>query len=195
MSSNKKRVLTTKLSSELKRNSPLKKGLTVKHEDEAYQNYNKIIPKLYLGNKTAAKSNKFKNKYNIKAVLNCSKEQDIPNYHHKSSNIEYMRIPVDDSLLQKDFDKMLKLTPIAVEFIHKHVDILKQPLLVHCWAGRQRSVYCCAAYLCKYHSMTPSEACKLLLSKRPEAFHFGMSVNFDQTLNAYYKELLKCSRK
>ena len=44
------------------------------------------------------------------------------------------------------------------------------------------------------HNMTPSEACKFVLGKRKEAFHYGLSVNFDQTINKYYKELQKCKK-
>ena len=128
--------------------------------------------------------------HKIKAVLNCSKEKDIPNYF-KDSSIEYMRVPVDDSLQQKDYDKMFLLLPSMVEFIHKHVDILKQPILVHCWAGRQRSACAVVCYLMEKHGLNPDEACKLVMSKRKEAFHFGKSVNFDQTMNKYYKKIQK----
>jgi|APCry1669192647_1035423.scaffolds.fasta_scaffold16215_1 protein-tyrosine phosphatase len=187
------RITSIKLSNEMRKHSPLKKGLTVKDEDEAYEDYNKIMPRLYLGNKQAAKNKDFINENGIKAILNCSKEKDIPNYFCES-NIEYMRVPVDDSLKQKDFDKMFLLMPSIVEFIHKHVDILKQPLFVHCYAGRQRSVCSIVCYLMAKHNMTPSEACKFVLNKRKEAFHYGLSVNFDQTINKYYKELQKCKK-
>ena len=187
----KKRITSPhKLSNEMRKHSPLKKGIYVKNEDDAYENYNKIMSRLYLGNKQAAKDKKFMKEYNIKAVLNCSKEKDIPNYFC-DSDIEYMRIPVDDSLKKKDFDLMYKLLPVAVEYIHKHVDILKQPVFVHCYAGRQRSVTAIAAYLISKHNMDPIEACKLILGKRKEALHFGLSVNFDQTLNKFYNEIQK----
>ena len=187
------RVTTIKLSDEMRKHSPLKKGLIIKDEDEAYEDYNKLMPRLYLGNKQAAKNNGFIKDHSIKAVLNCSKEKDIPNYFC-DSNIEYMRVPIDDSLKQKDFDKMFLLLPSIVEFIHKHVNILKQPLFVHCFAGRQRSACAIVCYLMAKHNMTPSEACKFVLGKRKEAFHYGLSVNFDQTINKYYKELQKCKK-
>jgi len=129
----RKRVTTArKLSDEMRKHSPLKKGIvTVKDEDEAFEDFNKILPRLYLGNKQAAKSATFMKEHNIKAVLNCSKERDISNYF-KDSNIEYMRVPVDDSLKKKDFDLMYQLIPAIVEFIHMHVDILKENTFVHC---------------------------------------------------------------
>lgn len=183
-----------KLSDEMRKHSPLKKGIVVKNEDEPFENYNKIMSRLYLGNKHAAKDKKFMKEHKIKAVLNCSKTKDINNYF-RDSDIEYMRIPVDDSLKKKDFEDMYKLLPSIVEYIHKHVDILKQPLFVHCYAGRQRSCCAIAAYLIGKHNMTPDEACKYILDKRKEAFHFGLSVNFDQTLVKYYNELQKQKQK
>jgi protein-tyrosine phosphatase len=189
--STRKKVLSPKaMSDELKKHSPLKKGLVVKNEDKPYENVSKIMNRIYLGNIHAAKDKEFMKKHKIKAVLNCSKEKDIPNFYCESS-IEYMRVPVDDSLKQTDFDKMYKLLPSAVEYIAKHADILKQNILIHCWAGKQRSVICVAAYLVAKHGLTPDEACKYILKKRPEAFHYGLSLNFDQTLIKYYKDLQK----
>lgn len=181
---------TPRLASELRKHSPLNHGLVVKNEDQTYEEFNKILPRLYLGTKAIAKNKQFIEQHNIKAVLNCANEKDIPNYH-RASNIEYMRVPVDDSLLQKDIDKMFLLMPSNVEFIHKHVDILKNSLLVHCFAGRQRSVVSVVCYLMQKHNMTPIEACMFIMKKRPEAFHFGLSINFDQTINAYYNKYCK----
>lgn len=186
----KKRVQNYKLSDEMRKHSPLKKGLVVKDEDKPYEDYSKMLPKIYVGNKNAAKSKAIMDSLKIKAVLNCSKIKDIPNYHC-DSDVEYMRVPVDDSLEEKDFDKMFLLLPSAVEFIHKHVDILKQPIFIHCWAGRQRSICTLVCYLMEKRGLTPDEACKFVLSKRKEAFHYGLSVNFDQTINKYYKKIQK----
>jgi hypothetical protein len=82
--------------------SPLKTGLQIKDEDAPLAKYNKITDRIYLGNIQAAQDKNFFKEKNIKAVLNCT--NDIPNYF-QNSNIEYMRIPVDDSLKQKDFDR------------------------------------------------------------------------------------------
>jgi hypothetical protein len=57
--------------------------------------------------------------------------------------------------------------------------------------GRQRSAISVAAFLVTKHKMTPHDACKLVLDKRPEAFHHGKSLNFDQALKKYYKDVQK----
>jgi atypical dual specificity phosphatase len=171
--------------------SPLKHGLEVKDEEKPYENYNKINSRLYLGNIYAAKSKSFLRKHKIRAVVNCSKVNDIPNYYPllDKHEIEYFRVPVDDSLKQIDFEKMLLLLPSAVEFIHKHVDILKRNIFVHCWEGKERSVTVVVCYLMKYHNMSPIEACKYVLKKRKESFHYGLSVNFESTILKYYKQI------
>lgn len=171
----------------LYRHSPLKKGAVIKNEDKPLSKVDKIMNRIYLGNYQAAKDKQFFKDKNIKAVLNCT--QDIPNHFANNRNIEYMRIPVEDSLKERDFELMYKFLPAAVEFIHKHADIQKENVFIHCYAGRQRSISCLAGYLISKHKMTPHEACLFALKKRPEAFHFGASLNFSKSLRKYYKDL------
>lgn len=188
-SQTKKRTRKThakKLSDELLKHSPIKKGLVVKDEDKPYENYNKIMSKVYLGNYHAAKDANFFKKHNIKAVLNCTK--DIPNYF-ADTGIEYMRIPVDDSLKEVDFKKMYEYAPCISEFLHKHATLQRDNIFIHCYAGRQRSVCAIVFYLIDKHNLTPSEACKKILGKRKEAFHFGLSLNFEDSINKFYKDI------
>jgi len=177
----------------LRKHSPIKNGLKIKNEDKPLEPYTKIISKLYLGNYQAAKDPEFFKEKKIKAVLNCTK--DIPNHFACKKDIEYMRIPVDDSLRETDFKKMYEFFPVIVEFIHKHVVLQKNNILVHCYAGRQRSAISVAAYLVAKMGMTPAEACKYIMDKRKEAFHFGLSLNFEDSLNKYYKDLQKSKRR
>lgn len=171
------------------KHSPIKKGLVIKNEDKPLTKCEKIMNKIYLGNYQAAKDRDFFKDKKIKAVLNCTK--DIPNHFAHNKDIEYMRIPVEDSLKEKDFDLMYEYFPVIVEFIHKHTVVQGDNTLIHCWAGRQRSAISVAAYLISKHKMTPHDACKYIMVKRKEAFHFGQSLNFDQALNKYYKKIQK----
>ena len=180
------------LSDYLSKESPLKSGVTVKNEDKALTKWNKISDKIFLGNFQAAADKKFLTDNNIKAVLNCTK--DVPNYFANNRNIEYMKIPVDDSLKEKDFDLMYNYMPVICEFINKHVNIQKNKILIHCVAGRQRSAIAVAAYLVSKHGLNPHQACSFILEKRPEAFHYGLSLNFDQALDKYYKDLNKSKK-
>jgi protein-tyrosine phosphatase len=173
----------------IRKHSPIKAGLRIPDEDEPLAKYNKIMNRLYLGNFQAAKDKNFFKTKRIRAVLNCSK--DIPNHFYKDKDIEYMRIPVDDSLKKKDYDLMFEFMPVIVAFIHKHIVLQGHNVLVHCYAGRQRSAISVAVYLVDKYGLDPQKACKMVLDKRPEAFHFGKSLNFDQALNKYYKTYKK----
>lgn len=173
----------------IRRHSPIKAGMRIKDEDVPLAKYNKITNNIILGNFQAAKDKDLFKKHKIRAVLNCSK--DIPNHYSHHKDIEYMRIPVDDSLKQKDYDLMFQYMPVIVEFIHKHANIANNKILVHCAAGRQRSAISVAAFLVAKCGKTPREACKIVMEKRPEAFHFGKSLNFDQALNKYYRTYYK----
>uniref|UniRef100_A0A6C0H7A1 Tyrosine specific protein phosphatases domain-containing protein n=1 Tax=viral metagenome TaxID=1070528 RepID=A0A6C0H7A1_9ZZZZ len=169
----------------IRKHSPIKAGLRISDEDKPLAKYNKVMDRMYLGNYQAAKDRDLFKDKKITAVLNCTR--DIPNHFAHNKDIEYMRIPVEDSLKEKDFELMYQYMPCIVEFIHKHANIEKNNILVHCWAGRQRSAISIAAYLVAKHGLNPHDACKLILEKRPEAFHFGHSLNFDQALTKFYK--------
>jgi len=162
------------------------------NEYNAVSDWHKIMPKIYLGNMGSAKDKQFFKNKNIKAVLNVT--NTVPNYFN-SNDIEYMRIPVEDSLKVYDYNKMYQFLQIAADFIYKHAILQKEAILIQCVAGRQRSAICIAAFLVKYKNMTPYEACKFIMERRHESFHFGLSLNFEQSLNEFYKDIKKCEFK
>lgn len=192
MSDNKKRQrrLTHKMSPAdyIAKHSPIKNGKRLDDEDKPLAKCNKVLDRIYLGNYQAAKDRDFFKNKNIKAVLNCT--TDIPNHFAHNRDIEYMRIPVEDSLKEKDYELMYKYFPAIVSFIHKHAVIEKHNILVHCWAGRQRSAISVAAYLVN-NGLSPHDACKYILDKRKEAFHHGLSLNFEDSLMKFYKDMKK----
>lgn len=119
---------------------------------------------------------------------------DLPNKFQGSKHIdiEYGNVKVDDSLLDKDFKIMERSLPFAVAFIHKNRDLEGKNVIVHCYMGIQRSAAAVAGYLLKHHpeiAPTLSKAIKYVHSKRPEAWHNGESVNFDQALKSFKKSL------
>jgi protein-tyrosine phosphatase len=162
--------------------------MTKEEEEEDYQ---EILPGVWLGNHLSSEDKKFFKKNKIKAVLNTTKT--LPN-KFVSDKIEYMKIPVNDQLKQLDFDLMTEYLPFAVSFIRKHV-IQKNNILIHCLAGKSRSAICMAGYLVKYHNMNPEQSIKFILKKRPEAFFHGTSVNFDVALDKLYKNESLCKKK
>jgi protein-tyrosine phosphatase len=151
------------------------------------ENVSKILPRIYLGNYKIAKNKDFFAHKNIKAVLNCTK--DLPNSMN-CNVVEYMRIPIDDSLRKVDFDKFYEFLPVITQFIHKHVDIQKNNILIHCHAGKARSAGALIGYLMEFRGINPYNSAKLILEKRHEAFFHGESVNFEKPLLKYYKQNL-----
>ncbi len=146
----------------------------------------KITSNIWIGNSTSAKNKDFFRDNQIRAVLNCT--TDIENYFRSSKSIEYLRIPVEDNLQDSQLRKMHKLFPLIIEFLFKHTIMEKNNVLVHCWAGMQRSAIAVAAFISSFQNYNPERAVSLILAKRPVAFHRGRSFNFLPVLEEYYRE-------
>lgn len=154
-----------------------------------YDDYNNIVSKVFIGNYHSARSKEFFQKHNIKAVLNCTK--DLPNSFRSSADIEYMRIPIDDSLREVDIRKLIDYFPAATAFIDKHARIQKHNILVHCVEGSQRSCAAVSAYLMGFYNMSARKAVEVVLTRRNKAFHHGSNVNFEKSLLTWSKILEK----
>ena len=157
--------------------------------EDKYDDINKIAPRVFIGNYHAARDKNVFEKYNIKAVLNCTK--DLPNSFRNRSDIEYMRIPIDDSLRETDINKLTEYFSVITRFIQKHADIQKHAILVHCVEGSQRSCASVVAYLMEMYGMNPYKACETVIGRRNKAFHHGNNVNFEKSINNYYRQLSK----
>ena len=147
-----------------------------------------IIPRLFLGSQEAASNKEFIKKYGITAVINAT--PTLPNYFQKNG-VNYVRVPVDDSLKSCDINKMTAYLPFIVDVLKELHHNQKKKVLVHCHAGMQRSAIIIAAYLVKYYKKTPMEAIRYIISKRPVAFMNGTSLNFIDSLQAFAKNLNK----
>jgi hypothetical protein len=60
---------------------------------------------------------------------------------------------------------------------------------VGCHLGRQRSCAAIAAYLMRFYKMSPFEAMEFIVNMKPDAFHFGASVNFASAVNKWHRKL------
>ena len=147
-------------------------------------NMDEIVPGLWIGNMEAANDLHSLKKNNIKYIFNISR--DIPNYYEIDKNFEYYNFQVDDSLLIKDIDLMTQNLNILVNELDTRLRKKNGSILVHCYAGRQRSAILVAAYLVFKYNMTPEDACQYILTRRPEAFHYNTSINFKDSLQKYY---------
>ena len=135
-----------------------------------------ILPGLWLGSIKAATNTDWLTNHRIKVVFNCTK--DIP-YHPIVSRT--YRIPVDDNLQEEEIRNLKLWSP---EIAHKLLTLYNQghTILVHCYAGMQRSAACVAIFLIALKHMSGQDAMKYIRSRRSVAFqpraNFGRSIEF-----------------
>jgi len=115
-----------------------------------------ILKNLYLGSKETAEDKFVLKSIGIDCIINCTR--DIPCYF-ENENFLYHQIPMEDDPSQK-----LNLDS-TIEFIEKNISTKK--ILIHCVAGRSRSVAVCIQYLKKFHQKNFVETHEFLRKKRP----------------------------
>ena len=158
--------------------------------------YDEILPNLYLGSVKAFEKNKFQNinnddnKTNNKSfnmIVNLIKQTALSDNTIPSCEI-FIRLPVHDS--PDECETLLSLVYETRVLEKMHDFIMKnKSILVHCFAGMQRSCALVACYLIKYNNMTPDEAIEYIKLQRPIAF-FG-HINFMKMITMFYVNLTK----
>lgn len=134
-----------------------------------------IIPQLYLSDYEDAKGappNCF--------IVNCTK-----NLPMLRSGI---RLPVNDDLSSDAMETMARELPRVLATIDK-VRADNGKVLVHCFAGQQRSAAVVAAYMMS-KGMCKQDAIQFVRSKKHDAFLTG--VNFDPVLENFSKNNRAC---
>lgn len=136
--------------------------------------YDEIIEHLYVGSATAlTHSEKFS------LIVNCTKDIFIKNPENT------IRIPINDDPYDSNLFLQLLEDTNVLQKIHTSINN-KEPVLVHCFAGQQRSCAVVACYLLKYNNMNPYQAINYIKQKRRIAF-FG-NINFISAIvNFFYK--------
>lgn len=138
-----------------------------------------ILPGLFLGNwQDAQRLTK------VGLVVNCSK--DIP-FFAENSTVPY-RIAVDDA----PYDVQNLYNLIKDKEVFGMMDYcLKQgkPVLVHCFAGRQRSAAVMACFLMYKFNLDPNTAMQYIQRRRPIAF--TPRANFYSAIQQFYTGLAK----
>jgi protein-tyrosine phosphatase len=140
-----------------------------------------ILPNLWLGDINDSKNTLWIELNNIKAILNCTK--DLP---FTIDNIAKYRIKVHDNLEIQEIENLFDYLEPATEIIYKHLRN-NEAVLVHCFAGKQRSASIVAGYLIKYGKLSVNSAIDCIKSKRNIAFCPGP--NFKSALIQYHHKL------
>jgi len=135
-----------------------------------------IVTGLWLGNGVAARDEAFLKEKGIRAVFNCTK--DIPFRDLKLNNY---RLPVDDNLQDEEIRNMsLWSFEVVYKLCTEHK---KGPVLVHCFAGMQRSAAVVAMYLISVTDTKWEKVKEYIQSKRPIAFR--PSANFEKAIREF----------
>ena len=139
-----------------------------------------ILPNLYLGSVKALGTYDYK-ALDYYMVVDLIKHTFLP---EKPNTHIYINLPVHDS--PDECKKLLSLIHETHVLEKMHLALQEnKPVLVHCFAGMQRSCALVACYLIKYNNMTPDEAIDYIKLKRPIAF-FG-KVNFMELILSFTK--------
>ena len=129
-----------------------------------------VLSGLYIGSKADAQSAAFMRSRRIGLVVNCTR--DIPNYFENRAygaggRPEYLRVGVHDA--QSENGEMLRLLPRACTTIDRALRE-NRPVLVHCYAGVQRSATVVAAYIKKKYGLSTQDAMACVRSRKQECF-------------------------
>jgi protein-tyrosine phosphatase len=138
-----------------------------------------IVPGIWLGNKQAALNDKWLKEKNITVVFNASKDISFSPRIKKQ-----YRIPVDDNLQS---DEIRNMTLWSHEAVYKVIKEQNEGnnILIHCFAGMQRSAAIMGMYLIAKKGMTWNQVIPYIQDIRPIAF--TPQANFKESLIAFYK--------
>ena len=155
---------------------------------------NEVISNLWIGDWRSMLDTDWLVRRNIRTIINCTKHErfvedsEIPRGY---GAIKRIRVPVDDN-----FDPNESMTLYSM--IGKIVDEIDSArgsggVLVHCYAGVQRSFAVICAYLMRYAHIPKRVAVAAVRSKRPIAGRPG--INFEVVLDMYEKDLRRVSSR
>lgn len=137
--------------------------------------YDKITEYLYVGGIESSQ----KEWGEFKLIVNCTTDILFPSQNMSMASPECIRIPVHDT--PDECDKMTKymMETNVLEKMYEYI-CRGESVLVHCYAGMQRSCALVACYLIKYYKVTPAVAMDHIKRNRPVAFFGG--ANFMKTI-------------
>ncbi len=153
-----------------------------------YSNATEILPGLWLGDIKASLDTAFLKDKQIQCVINCTDRH--PFADDPIVKIKY-RLPVKDNLDINEITKLYQSLDDLCDHIKSH--IVSCNVLIHCYAGKQRSATVIIAYLMKHGKMDLSSALIAVKSKKPDVFE--PQFNFEPALQLYWEKLNQSEEK
>jgi len=145
---------------------------------------NEILPGLWLGDIRSAHDMVFLKEKRIKVLVNCTDQFESvthPGFEKYRLAVIDNRDPVQIALMYSSLDHVSDIIGQAIGH--------GKNVLVHCFAGRQRSFTAIVGYLMKYAKLRYDDAVCLVKTKRKIAGY--PTVNFEEALLKYEQDLLK----
>jgi predicted ATP-dependent Lon-type protease len=136
-----------------------------------------IIPRIWLGNVRSSVDENFIRSENIQVVFNCTK--DLPFSY--GIPVKY-RVPVDDNLQEEEIRNMeLWSAEIAQKLLKEYNS--GRTILVHCYAGMQRSAACVAFLLIALYGKHAQDTMAFIQERRSVAF--TPRANFERSIQYF----------
>lgn len=142
-----------------------------------------IVPGLWVGSVKDGNDADFVRRHDIRLVINAT-----GNEPSTLNGVQTYRVPVDDS--PEDADKLAKYIPIAALLINDQMRYGKS-VLVHCYAGRNRSATIVAAYLMLSRGLTATKAVAFVKSRKAGTFE---PFNFMPALKSWETRLRRAGK-
>lgn len=132
---------------------------------------NEILPNLFISDSITHTCNNFYGKFNIKLIINCSKDlPDIDNTLLNENKIEYLRIPINEESSTENHNILNVKINETCDKIHNNIKNLSG-VLIYCYSANQISPTIVAAYILKYCGITDINlAIYYIRTKRPKCF-------------------------
>jgi protein-tyrosine phosphatase len=147
-----------------------------------------VIKNIWLGNKSSSQNRDFLNNNKIKLVVNCTTDIHIPQWY-EDDGINYIRLPIYDWNSESN-NNILKAEIMNIINTMNIYKVNNKNILVHCFAGMQRSATVIACYLMYYYNFKPEHAIFYIRNKRNIAFQPYPTFNsfiFNYKKNIEYK--------
>ena len=147
--------------------------------------YNLIIPNLYLGNINYANNLEFLHSNNISAIINCTENEPFNDYF--KYKYKY-RLSINDSKNEENINKFKSEIINCINFIDECLQN-NIPLYVHCYWGLMRSATVVTSYLIKKYKIPYKDAINIIKEKRP--YSLSSLYNFNEVLKYVEDKYIK----
>lgn len=164
----------------MRSNSILNIGSRIANIDD----YNIIIPNIYLGNINYSMDINFLNEHKIDAIINCTENEPFHEYFNDKPTF---RLKINDSKEIENIDKFKKEIMNAILFIENSINNNKKTY-IHCYWGLMRSATIVAGYLMYKFKISKNDAINIVKEQRPSAL--SSIYNFNEVLD-YLENICK----